>query len=329
MERAEDITRIITVMFNALLDMPERDAARAWRSVLSITGDEVAFDAQFEQTGAEQVMAWLLWHADNPNAVLTCMTLARENARAVRDQISSEMWEQINGLHYSLRDVNVDAVLRGPTPFFARVRDGSHAFQGVVHATMTHGEGFHFLQLGKHLERAEKTARIVKIRHAEIQAYEEGSPQQAIQLSAMLRACSAMEAFRKYSHTPHPAGVAEFLLLNKAFPRSAAFCMQSVEGSLRVITGEHESRARGEAPTLRAAGRINAQLEFVEPHDLLGEGLGVFIDGLLGQMNGLGDDIMRSFFSAQIVLPGWRSYAQQVQQQQQQQQAADCGAKQQ
>jgi uncharacterized alpha-E superfamily protein len=320
MERAEDIARIMTVNFNALLDMPAHDAAQSWRSILKITGDEQRFSERYEDHTAENVMAYLLWHDDNPNAVLTCITLARENARAVRDQISSEMWEQINGLYYALRAVRADTVLRGPTPFFAQIRDGSHAFQGVTHATMTHGDGYNFIQLGKYLERAEKTARILNIKYADLGAHAEGSPTQTIELSAMLRSCSAMEAYRKYAQTLHPARVAEFLLLNVDFPRTVAFCMQGCEDALRAIAGDATQRgnAQTEHPAIRAAGRINAQLTYLDLTQVLGDSLRTYIEQLLVLMNTLGHEITQTFFSAQIILPGWRSYTQQVQQQQQQ-----------
>jgi uncharacterized alpha-E superfamily protein len=317
MERAEDITRILTVNFNALLDLPTHDVERSWESIVSITGDEDGYRNQHDAYNAENVMSYLLWHDNNPNSVQTCVNLARENARAVRDQISSEMWEQINALYYALREVRPDNVLRRPTDFFTLVRDGSHAFQGVTHATMTHGDGFHFIQMGKHLERAEKTARILDVKYAALDGLEEGSPVQSIQLSAMLRSCSAMEAYRKYARTLQAWRVVEFLLLNPDFPRTVVFCMRSVNDALRAIANDPTARtSQREHPALRAAGKISSNLVYVELEHLLNGGLHRFLAQLLEQTNALGDDITRTFFSAQVILPGWRSYAQQIQQQQ-------------
>jgi uncharacterized alpha-E superfamily protein len=311
MERAEDITRILTVNFNALLDLPPHDVAQSWQSLIEITGDIDLYLQHFEGYTARNVMSFLLWDEGNPNSVFGCINLARENARTVREQISSEMWEQINRLYFDLKEVNRSAILRGPVDLFADVRDGSHAFQGVTHATMTHGDGYHFIQLGKHLERSEKTARILDVKYAALGGLEEGSPVQTIQLSAMLRSCSAMEAFRKTAQTLQGARVVEFMLLNCEFPRTVAFCMNSVHDALKRISSSGDNAA------MRTAGRICSDLTYLDLTEVLGDGLHDFLERIINRMNALGDDITRTFFSAQVILPGWRNYLQQVQQQQQ------------
>jgi uncharacterized alpha-E superfamily protein len=321
MERAEDITRALTVNFNALLDQPTQDAAASWRALVSIASEPEAFDAIYSKASAHTAISYLLWDENNPNSVTACMNLARENARTVRDQISSEMWEVINGLYYRLKDIDREAVLRGPTDLFASVRDGSHAFQGVTHATITHSDGFHFIQLGKHLERAEKTARILDAKYAELDSAEEGSPQQTIQLSVMLRSCSAMEAYRKSARTLLATDVIAFLLLNREFPRSVMFCMNSVVDALRRISDASQSERRDgpiDNAALRSAGRIASELTYLELDAIMAGGLNAFVRRQVAAMNTLGDDITRTFFNAQVILPGWRSYLQQVQQQQQQ-----------
>ncbi len=118
-ERAEDLTRLLAVNFNALLDThsPE-DALQGWQPLVNITGDEELFAADYQQTNAESVIDFLLWHPLNPNAVTACINRARENARSVREQISSEMWEQINRLYFLVRDANRAAVLANPSEFF-------------------------------------------------------------------------------------------------------------------------------------------------------------------------------------------------------------------
>jgi uncharacterized alpha-E superfamily protein len=321
MERAEDITRALTVNFNALLDQPAQDALDSWRALLLVASEPGHFDKRHTEVNARNVMSYLLWDENNPSSVAACINMARENARTVRDQISSEMWESINALYFRFRTVDRDAALRGPTDLFASVREGSHAFQGVTHATMTHGDGYHFIQLGKHLERAEQTARILDARYASLDTAEQGSPAQTIQLSVMLRSCSAMEAYRKSARTLLAADVVAFLLLSREFPRSVMFCMNSVVDALRRISDLSLSEMRG-APAdnaaLRAAGRIASELTYIELDMILAGGLTAFLRRQISAMNTLGDDITRTFFSAQIILPGWRSYLQQIQQQQQQ-----------
>jgi uncharacterized alpha-E superfamily protein len=320
MERAEDITRVLTVNFNALLDMPLQDSVASWRALIQVTGATSQYEALFDTYTAENAMTFLLWDERNLSSVMACINLARENARTVREQISSEMWEQINGVYYRIKDADRAAALRGPTELFGNVRDGSHAFQGVTHATMTHGDGFHFIQIGKHLERAETTARILDVRYGELISVEESSPLQTILLSVMLRSCSAMEAYRKQTKTLLPVGAAEFLLLNNAFPRSVVFCLNSVLDGLRRISGAEVIEGRGgqlDNAAMRSAGRLSSELTYLDLSDTLQRGLHPFLARQLEGMHALGDDITRTFFSAQVVLPGWRTYMQQVQQQQQ------------
>src|SRR5258705_4000059 len=159
-ERAEDLTRLLAVNFNALLDTQPEEAGQGWQPLIAIAGDEKVFGEAYDEVTAQTVIEFFLWNPLNPNAVTACINRARENARSVREQISSEIWEHINRLYFLVRDVKRRAVLASPSDFFNQVRDGSHAFQGITTATLTHGEPYHFIQLGLHLERADKTARI-------------------------------------------------------------------------------------------------------------------------------------------------------------------------
>ena len=138
----------------------------SWRCRATTSSTAASFSDWTDASVAE----FLLWHAENPNAVASCVAHARENARSVREQISSEMWEHLNRLYFYLtQDVDRASVMRGPYDLFQRVRDGSQAFQGITAATMNHGEGYEFIQLGRYLERAAMTVRVLGVRHAEAQ----------------------------------------------------------------------------------------------------------------------------------------------------------------
>ena len=128
---------------------------------MALLGDEAAYREHYDAYTAQDVAEWVLWHDGNPSAVASCITLARENARSVREQISGEMWEAINGLFLLVGRANRRAAVRGPHAFFEELRNGTHRFQGTADATMTHGEPYEFLQLGLHLERAATTVRVV------------------------------------------------------------------------------------------------------------------------------------------------------------------------
>ena len=121
---------------------------------MQLLGDEERYAEHYDEATAVNVSDWVLWHDGNPNAVVNCITLARENARSVREQISGEMWEAINKLFLLVRGANRRAVSRGPHAFFEELRNGAHLFQGTADATMTHGDPYEFIRLGLQLERA-------------------------------------------------------------------------------------------------------------------------------------------------------------------------------
>jgi uncharacterized alpha-E superfamily protein len=313
-ERAEDLTRLLAVNFNALLDTQPEEARLGWQPLVKMTGDEELFFSLYEEASAQSITEFLLWHPLNPNAVTACVTRARENARSVREQISSEMWSQLNRLYFLLRDVNTAAVLTSPTDFFAEVRDGSQAFQGITAATMTHSEPYQFVQLGLHLERADKTARILDTKYVYISQLQEDSAETALQLIALLRSCSAFEPYRRSAMgILDSRSVAEYLLLDHDFPRAVFYCLNRCLHALDQIGPEGAAQSRGDQPQ-RTIGRLRADLEYMEIQDVLGDKMDSFLNTLLMRLNGAGDDITRAYFTSQVILPDSRPQQQQQQQ---------------
>ena len=205
-ERAEDVTRILDVNFHTLLDMQVEDRGQAWRQIVQLLGDEDAYAEHYDSATAIDVSDWVLWHDGNPNAVVNCITLARENARSVREQISGEMWEAINKLFLLVRGADRRAVSRGPRAFFEQLRNCAHLFQGTADATMTHGEPYEFIRLGLQLERAATTVRVVGVALPGRGRARRGRSARARQLIALLESCSAFEAFVKRHGTLVRAG---------------------------------------------------------------------------------------------------------------------------
>ena len=320
MERAEDITRFLTVNFHTLLDLPGQDVALSWRPIVRVTGDEDLFVQTFgDDYTTRNVMEFLLWHPANPNAVTRCIMVARENARTVREQISTEMWEQINRLYFLMREAPKGSILRGPHDFFGQVRDGSHAFQGATHASMSHGDGYSFIQLGKHVERADKTARILDVKYAALGQIDENSTSAQMQLMSMLRSCSAMESYRKVAQQLQTWRVVEFLLLNEQFPRSVRFCLKSCSEAVDMMAGYEDGARNGQqGGPARTFGRLCADLDYLDIRDVLGAGVHDYLDQLTRRLNLAGDEITTTYFNMQVVVPGTRRTAQQIQQQQQQ-----------
>jgi uncharacterized alpha-E superfamily protein len=311
-ERAEDITRILTVNFHTLLDAKTEDA-QAWEPIIGITGDEDLFRRHFDDFNARNVSEFLLWHPANPNAVTTCITHARENGRGVREQISSEMWEHLNRLYFLVKDIKREISARGPYEFFDKIRHGSQAFQGITNETMTHGEAYEFIQIGKHLERADKTVRIIDVKYASVNQLREG-PESSLQLIAMLRSCSAFEAFRKaHLSQLHPARVAEFLLFNQQFPRAVVYCLQRALRSIALMSED----AKHPTGPHRSLGRICSELDYVDITEVLGVNMRPYLNRLLNIMNQAGDEITRTYFHTQVILPAEYPPRQQQTQQQQ------------
>ena len=312
-ERAEDLTRLLAVNFNALLEAQPDVVAQGWGPIVAVTGDDALFAELYGAPTAAAVIEFLLWNPLNPNAVITCITRARENARSVREQISSEMWERINRLYFRVKDADRAAVLRNPHEFSLLIRDGSQAFQGVTLTTMSHGEGYEFIRLGHHLERADKTARILAAKYAYIRSLPVASSETSLQLIALLRSCSAFEPFRRGRGIAlEIEPVTEYLLLDKQLPRAVLFCIIRALQSLETVAEGTPPRPEG---ARRILGRLRAELEYLDIGEVLGEPLEGFLTQLLLRLNAAADEVARSYFNARVILPDSRPRQQQQQQQ--------------
>ncbi len=313
-ERAEDLTRLLAVNFNTLLDTQPEVALQGWQPLVTMTGDEAMFAAAYGEATAQSVIEFLLWHPLNPNAVTTCINRARENARSVREQISSEMWEHINRLYFLIRDTSHATVLASPSEFFRQVRDGSQAFQGITTATLTHGEPFHFIQLGTYLERADKTARILNAKYLYINNLPRDSAETSLQLIALLRSCSAFEPFRRTAKGELDIElVVNYLLLDRDFPRAVIFCLNQGLNALDIL-GSSDSGILKSANPRRTLGRVSADLEYLDIHEVLGSDMDPYLTQLLARLNQVGNDIARAYFTTRVILPDTRPQQQQQQQ---------------
>jgi uncharacterized alpha-E superfamily protein len=302
LERAEDVARIIAVNFQASLDAPSAGQDLAWEPVIAITGDRALFAAAFDTFDAASVTTFLARHPENPNAILSCVGRARENARAVREQISREMWEQINRLYHIVSGADMAAIIRNPYDFFSEIRNGSHLFQGVTDATMAHGEGWEFIQAGKFLERADQTARILDVKYSALATKTggEGVPLASLQWIALLKSCSAFEPYRR-SHSQLQAWrVVDFLLLDRSFPRSVAFCLEQTRSSLARISGSPLDRPV--IPAERLLGRLCAELTYLDIREALAD-LHIYLDDMERKINSVGEAIAQSYFVADILPP--------------------------
>lgn len=300
-ERAENYARFIDVNLNLTLDLPE-GTVEQWEPLVVTTGDHVQFNERFGKATKENVIRFLAADTKNPNSVLSCLTAARENARSVREIISSEMWEQVNRFYLMVKEaVTTGRSMHDPYGFFADVKQASHLLVGITDATMSHGEGWHFGRMGRLLERADKTSRILDVKYFILlpSIADVGSPFDSIQWSALLKSASALEMYCKHYGHIVPNQVAEFLILNPNFPRAIRYCVIKAEESLHAITGSDGGSRKNLAE--KRLGRLRAELDYADIAELMAGGLHEFFDGFQAELNCIGEAIFETFFALRSV----------------------------
>lgn len=297
MERAENIARLLLSTRDLLLDAGAEgaDHARFWGPILAATGDDEAYFEAHRKIKGRDVASFLTWSRENPNSIVSNIIAARENARTVRDQISDELWECVNGLKLWIESPEGTAAgKRQSVTFHERVLLGSYQFQGVATSTTPRAEEWHFLRLGTCLERADQTSRLIDTCSGLSREMPPHPESQPLRWAALLRSCSAWHAFQRHSSRLDPVKIIEYLLLDETFPRSAACCVGEVQSALRTL---HASQSTdGTMPdTLRLVGRLRAELAYAEIGEILSTGLHEYIDRLQTRMIGVGDAIFRAF----------------------------------
>ena len=282
-ERAENNARIADVNLQLLLDLTnpsEADSQQQWDPIISSLEENELFASLYDKPDGKAVIDFVSLQKKNPNSIYSCLTLARENARTTSEQISSEMWEQVNRLYLFVKSDSARKMVRNsPYQFFSRIIAGSHLFQGITDATMTHGEGWDFIRIGKLLERADCTSRILDVKYHILLPSGEtvGGNVDTIQWMSVLKSCSALEAYRKiYVGQVAPWRVAEFIITHSTFPRSIRFSVDHFDAALHQISGSPETNYANEAE--RLSGRLRSDLDYVTIGDIFKFGLHEYLE---------------------------------------------------
>lgn len=299
-ERAENVARFIEVNLNLTLDLGNHLAGQ-WAPLVYTTGDDKGFLERYEGFSRRNVVEFLTFDPKNGNSILSCLRSARENARTVREMISSDLWEEINKFYLMVRAASTDRKLALPNDFFADIRRCSHLLQGISDTTISHGEAYHFARLGRLTERADKTSRILDVKYFLLlpSLAEVGTPLDSIQWAALLKSASALEMYRKVHGRIAPNLVAQFLMLDREFPRAMHFCLGKAEDSLLSITGSPKGTFRNSAE--QALGRLRADLSYARIDEIFQTGLHEFIDRFQKKLNEVGDAISETFFTPQPI----------------------------
>jgi uncharacterized alpha-E superfamily protein len=324
MERAENTARMLDVNYQtSLLPQSEERALEGWKGMLSISELTHAFARKYGALRPGQVMDFMVRDADNPSSILSCLRAARENARAVRGTLTTEVWETQNHtwlqFNQLLRERDFQ---RDPSALFEWVKFRSHLSRGVTVGTMLQDESLHFLRIGTFLERADNTARLLDVKFHALAREPNGRPgmmqmqafngmamtqaQAQAQLalaedaeqpesdfyhwSALLRSVSGFEVYRKvYRNVIRPEKVAELLILRADMPRSLAACIGEVVNNLKHVHNDQSGE------TLRRAGRLDADLRFGHIDEILATGLHAYLTQFLDRVSDLGYGISRDF----------------------------------
>ena len=300
-ERAENVARFLDVNQNLMLDLP-RGFGDQWQPIVDTTGDRAKFQELYGTPTRENVVRFLAFDARNPNSICSCVLAARENARSVRETISSEMWQQINSLYLLIAPEGRKPVPEMLPEFCHGVRMACHLFQGITHVTMSHNEAWHFIRLGTSLERADKATRMLDVKYFILlpSVSDVGTPYDDIQWAAVLKSVSGFEMYRKRHGRIAPERIVEFLLLDGEFPRAVRYCVGVADASLHAITGTRLGAFSCAAE--QQLGRLRSELDYAQVESILQAGLHEFFDALQAKMNAVDECVLADFFGKKLAL---------------------------
>ena len=295
-ERAENTARILDVNYQtSLLPQSATSAQAGWEGLLSISELKPTFTAKYgENVIPRDVMDFMVRDEKNSSSIVSCLKNARENARAVRGTLTTEVWETENQTHLEvIRMLKSGDFERDPSQFFEWVKFRSHLSRGVTAGTMLQDDAFHFLRLGTFLERADNTARLVDVKfHAAKKELASAADEDFdfYHWSSILRSVSGFEIYRKvYRDVIKPERVAELLILRADMPRSLLGCLNEVMNNLAMVTSDANSE------TSRRAGKLRSDLQYAKIDEILANGLHAFLTQFLDRVNELGAHLSREF----------------------------------
>lgn len=301
-ERAENVARFIDVNMNLQLDLP-LEPAYQWKPIIETSGDTESFKARFGEATEQKVIQFLAFDAENPNSIFSCLRSARENARSVRETISSEMWEQVNSMYLQVQLQRTTPQHEALPETLRGIRLACHMFEGITDSTMSHNEAWNFLRLGRMMERADKTSRILDVKYFILlpNAANVGTPYDDLHWSAVLKSVSGFEFYRKLHGRIEPRTIVDFLVMDREFPRAIHHCLRAAGESLRAITCSPTDSPKYESE--RRMRALEIELRDTSVDRVIDSGLHEYLDGLQTRMNAVDDSLLQDFFV-------WRSVEQ-------------------
>jgi uncharacterized alpha-E superfamily protein len=298
MERAENIARILGVTSNMVLFGTPETREQNLLAPLTITDSAARYFERKKPVTLEGLVEFMALDTGNPSSIYSCLRLARENAHAMRWQITSEMWETLNATWIEMKRVRrADLAGAGATRFFDWVKERSHLFRGVTYGTIMRGEAFDFSRLGTFLERADNTARILDVKyHVRLPSVKDvGGALDYYQWTALLRSVSSFETYRAlYRDQIFPIKVAQLLILERRMPRSLAACFDQVTQAMERLQGQHDRAAR------RLAIELHARLTNADIEEIFQHGLHEYLTQCIADMHELGSRIQHAYLGTAL-----------------------------
>jgi uncharacterized alpha-E superfamily protein len=297
-ERAENNARFLDVNFNLVLDMPT-GFAEQWQPLLRTTASEGLFGELYGEASRSNVIEFIGFDRRNPSSIYNCIAQARENARAIRENLTKESWEQINDLYLTVKKGVEDNIGRkkDPRQFFDRIKKGCQLLYGITDSTVSRTEAWHFGRIGQMLERADNISRVLDVKYHILlpTVAAVGTTVDIIQWAALLRSVSAYNMYRRRHGKILPFSIARFLLLDDQFPRSVFFSIVKAEESLRQIAGGEQSGYRHRAE--QYLGKLRSELEYADMNDIFATGLHEYLDDMQRKLIAVANALQEVYFS--------------------------------
>ena len=301
LERAENNARFMDVNFNLTLDLPQY-VFEQWEPLVVATGNIELFKSLYDRVTRETVIHFMGFEKRNPSSIYCCLSKARENARVIRENITREIWEQINELYFLIKrgEKREKSILKDPRKFFDEVKKRCQLLYGIAQATVARTDGWHFGRIGQYLERGDNTSRILDVKYHILlpSVTSVGSPIDLIHWAALLKSVSAYTTYRRLYGEIVPANIAEYLILNEKFPRSILHCLIQAEKSLHRISGGNHHGFNNDAE--KKAGSVRSHLEYTEINAIFNDGLHEYLDDIQVKIISISEAIFDVYFSKKI-----------------------------
>lgn len=292
-ERAEHVARLVAVKLEAGVEQRREEAEASWARVLAAASAESRPVADADSLALTYALAF---DRDSETSILTSLNFARENARQVREHLTVEVWESLNRLYLKLRPMIASKIWEyNPASFFRDVLQDLHALSGVINSTLSHGEGWYFIRLGRHIERAQLVCRLLDLHYGEARSLVAAEPNYFDWL-ILLKFCTAFEPYcQVYTATIKPEKIAEFLLFNSEFPHSVRYSVDLVCESLtRVAPGAPPARR---ATVERLAGKLKASADFTQIEELMSGRIDRFLHDIAEQCERIHEAVYAAYIS--------------------------------